>query len=132
MVRTFSSFYQDLPLLIAVTETVLKAQASPWWETESKQVESALRLNHPPFSMCYFNKSAYCRYSAISGTTTGTLLLLTVTVHILHWTAEKTFTVKVTSHQIHLHHGKIAAVSVRYMRVGSYAISIALITFCIL
>ena len=37
----------------------------------------------------------YCRYSAVSGTTTGASLSLTVTVHTLHLhrTAEKTFVV---------------------------------------
>jgi len=29
--------------------------------------------NLPPFSMFYFNISAYCCYSVISGSTTGTL-----------------------------------------------------------
>jgi len=31
----------------------------------------SLESNHPPFTMLYFDKSAYCHYSAISGTTTG-------------------------------------------------------------
>ena len=36
----------------------------------------------------------YCRYSAISGTTTGTSLSLTITEHPLHRTVERTFDVK--------------------------------------
>jgi len=47
--------------------------------------------SHPPFSTLYFDKS---RYSAISGTTTGTSLLLTIAEHTLHQTVEKTFDVK--------------------------------------
>jgi len=39
--------------------------------------------NYPPFSMLYFDKSAYCCYSTISGATTGTSLLLTIAEHTL-------------------------------------------------
>ena len=37
----------------------------------------------------------YCRYSAVSGTTTGTLLSLTVTVHALH--LHRTLTAEMTT-----------------------------------
>ena len=50
--------------------------------------------NHPPFSTLYFDKSAYYRYSAISDTTTDTLLSLMITEHTLYRTLEKTFYVK--------------------------------------
>jgi len=40
--------------------------------------------NHPPFSTLYFHKSAYYHYSAISGTTTDTLLSLAIAEHTLH------------------------------------------------
>ena len=68
-------------LSITVIETVVKAQGSLWWETETMEVE---RSNHPPFSMQYIDKSTYCHYSVISGTTTGTLLSLIITEHTLH------------------------------------------------
>ena len=44
---------------------------------------------HPPFST-YFDKTAYYRYSAISGTTTDTSLSLAITEHTVHRTVEKT------------------------------------------
>ena len=68
-----------------MTETVLKAQVSQWWETETMEVESGSHQSQAILflSTLYFDKSTYCRYSAISGTTTGTSLSLTIAEHTL-------------------------------------------------
>jgi len=83
-------------LSITVTETVLKAHGSLWLETETMEIErgshgvnsSIDSMIHPPFSTLYFDKSSYCRYSAISGTT-STSLQLTITEHTLYRNVER-------------------------------------------
>jgi len=71
--------------------------------------------------MYYFIKSAYYHNSAIPGTTTGTSLSLTVTVHNLHSTVEETNDVNISSRYECLCYGNMAAVSARCMCTGSYA-----------
>jgi len=121
-------------LSIAVTETIVKAQGSLWWDTEMMEVESESHQGQtillsvhttstkvPTVTIIYLWH--YNRYF--------TSLSLMVTVHTLPWTVDKTLDVKFSSHLERLHYGKMAAVSVRRMCTGSYAHLIALIIFCI-
>jgi len=61
-------------------------QEGLWSEIMIKLKLELTTLNHSLSSMYYFNNSTDCSYSALSGTTTRTLLSLTVTVHTSNWT----------------------------------------------
>ena len=68
-----------------MTETVVKAQGSLRWETETMVVESGSHHGQTIlFQRVVLRQSAYYRYSVISGTTTDTSLSLVITEHTLH------------------------------------------------
>ena len=120
-------------LSITVTETVVKAQGSLRWETEtiSMEVESG---------------SHWGQTSLLSACRTSTKRLLSLLSCLWHYNRYFTFTYdnrtyptlncredvwhqKISSHHERLNYGKMAAVSVTHMCAGSYNHIIALITF---
>jgi len=69
-------------LLIAVTEAIVKArEVNDGRQKGWKSKVEVTGVNPASFSIYYFKKSAFCPYSANSGTATGILLSLTATVH---------------------------------------------------
>jgi len=103
MVRTYSSHFIETYLWQVYGERKKR------WKLK---VEVTI-VKPASFQHVVLGQKHLCRYSAISGTITGTLLLLTITEHILHRTVEKTF--DVSSFHERLYYGKIAAVSVMHM-----------------
>jgi len=99
---------------MTVTETVGKAKRSLRWEIETVEVESGSHRGQTilliPFSTYYFDKTAYYRYSAISGTTTDTSLSLAITEPPYTKPQRRRLTSKISSHLKRLHYGKMAAV----------------------
>ena len=115
-------------LSITVTETVVKAQGSLWWETNRwKSIMESPVSNHPPFSAFYFDKSAYCCYPAI-GTTTGTLFSYDNRTHPIPNGREDVWCQKLVAT---MNVFTMVAVSIMRMHTGSYGHLIALITFSI-